>query len=216
MIVMSRLGVAITSSDPSGVSYSATRPKPAAAYRPANQKIRRHRISGNGCHEVYRHPKQHCADVASRRQELSVQADEGPIVRYALLRDELRRLRAERGLTQEQVAQSLDWSPYKIQRIERGTIPVTKAELYSLLNTLDYYRSVSTLERQRLIELHHDQFKQQSERARLTLKRLARALRALVSVRIVTIFMNHRHHSEPPDEDSSPMATNRPLAGAVA
>ena len=39
--------------------------------------------------------------------------DQGPVVQSALLRGELVRLRRESGLTQEQVAADLGWSPSK-------------------------------------------------------------------------------------------------------
>ncbi|HET6189986.1 MAG TPA: helix-turn-helix transcriptional regulator, partial [Trebonia sp.] len=46
--------------------------------------------------------------------------DQGPVVLSALLRAELIRLRKESGLTQEAVAQNLDWSPSKLIRVEGG------------------------------------------------------------------------------------------------
>lgn len=46
--------------------------------------------------------------------------DEGPVVQSALLRSELVRLRKECGLTQEQVATNLEWSPSKLIRVEGG------------------------------------------------------------------------------------------------
>jgi hypothetical protein len=42
------------------------------------------------------------------------------IPRRRKLAAQLRRLRTERGLTQEQVAKRLDWSPTKMSRIETG------------------------------------------------------------------------------------------------
>jgi transcriptional regulator with XRE-family HTH domain len=59
--------------------------------------------------------------------------DQGPVVQSALLRTELTRLRKERGLTQEQVAQDLDWSPSKLIRVEGGRSSVTKVDLDALL-----------------------------------------------------------------------------------
>ena len=47
-------------------------------------------------------------------------ADQGPVVQSALLRGELIRLRREGGLTQEQVAAQLEWSPSKLIRVEGG------------------------------------------------------------------------------------------------
>lgn len=49
------------------------------------------------------------------------------------LRVELRRLRAEAGLTQREVAEALDWSPSKIIRIESGQVGITVTDLRALL-----------------------------------------------------------------------------------
>ena len=51
----------------------------------------------------------------------------------ALLRGELVRLRRESGLTQEQVAADLEWSPSKLIRVEGGRSAVTKVDLDALL-----------------------------------------------------------------------------------
>jgi transcriptional regulator with XRE-family HTH domain len=59
--------------------------------------------------------------------------DQGPVVQGALLRTELIRLRKESGLTQEQVAQDLDWSPSKLIRVEGGRSSITKVDLDALL-----------------------------------------------------------------------------------
>jgi transcriptional regulator with XRE-family HTH domain len=59
--------------------------------------------------------------------------DQGPVVQSALLRTELIRLRKDRGLTQEQVALDLDWSPSKLIRVEGGRSSVTKVDLDALL-----------------------------------------------------------------------------------
>src|ERR1039457_5199634 len=59
--------------------------------------------------------------------------DQGPVVQSALLRNELIRLRKESGLTQEQVAANLDWSPSKLIRGEGGRTPSTKGDLDALL-----------------------------------------------------------------------------------
>jgi transcriptional regulator with XRE-family HTH domain len=59
--------------------------------------------------------------------------DQGPVVQSALLRTELIRLRKESGLTQEQVAQNLDWSPSKLIRVEGGRSSITKVDLDALL-----------------------------------------------------------------------------------
>lgn len=59
--------------------------------------------------------------------------DQGPVVQSALLRSELIRLRKNSGLTQEQVAQELDWSPSKLIRVEGGRSSITKVDLDALL-----------------------------------------------------------------------------------
>src|SRR5579872_1159339 len=63
----------------------------------------------------------------------SVATDQGPVVQSALLRGELVRLRRESGLTQEQVAADLEWSPSKLIRVEGGRSAVTKVDLDALL-----------------------------------------------------------------------------------
>jgi transcriptional regulator with XRE-family HTH domain len=59
--------------------------------------------------------------------------DQGPVVQSALLRNELVRLRKESGLTQEQVAAELEWSPSKLIRVEGGRNSITKVDLDALL-----------------------------------------------------------------------------------
>ena len=59
--------------------------------------------------------------------------DQGPVVQSALLRGDLVRLRKESGLTQEQVASSLEWSPSKLIRVEGGRSSITKVDLDALL-----------------------------------------------------------------------------------
>ena len=61
--------------------------------------------------------------------------DQGPVVQSALLRNELVRLRKESRLTQEQVADALEWSPSKLIRIEGGRSSITKVDLDALLST---------------------------------------------------------------------------------
>src|SRR5260370_25244722 len=60
--------------------------------------------------------------------------DQGPVVQSALLRKELVRLRKESRLTQEQVAEALEWSPSKLIRIEGGRSSITKVDLDALLS----------------------------------------------------------------------------------
>ena len=59
--------------------------------------------------------------------------DQGPVVQSMLLRGELVRLRKDSGLTQEQVASTLEWSPSKLIRVEGGRSSITKVDLDALL-----------------------------------------------------------------------------------
>jgi transcriptional regulator with XRE-family HTH domain len=77
--------------------------------------------------------------------------DQGPVVQSALLRGELIRLRKESGLTQEQVAADLDWSPSKLIRVEGGRSSITKVDLDALLTT---YGVASESQRVRLQTLN--------------------------------------------------------------
>jgi transcriptional regulator with XRE-family HTH domain len=77
--------------------------------------------------------------------------DQGPVVASALLRGELIRLRKEKGLTQEQVAGDLDWSPSKLIRVEGGRSSITKVDLDALLNR---YGITSESHRERLQALN--------------------------------------------------------------
>lgn len=74
-------------------------------------------------------------------------SDEGPVVQSALLRDELVRLRTRRGLTQQQVAAALEWSPSKLIRVEGGKSSITKVDLDALLTE---YGVTSESHRERL------------------------------------------------------------------
>ncbi len=78
--------------------------------------------------------------------------DQGPIVQSAILRGELVRLRRAKGLTQEQVASSLDWSPSKLIRVEGGRSSITKVDLDALLT--EYGLPIDDGERARLQELN--------------------------------------------------------------
>ena len=64
-------------------------------------------------------------------------SDQGPIVQSALLRSELTRLRKGKGLTQEQVARQLEWSPSKLIRVEGGKNAITRTDLAALLRVYD-------------------------------------------------------------------------------
>jgi transcriptional regulator with XRE-family HTH domain len=78
-------------------------------------------------------------------------SDQGPVVQSALLRTELIRLRKESGLTQEQVAGGLDWSPSKLIRVEGGRSSITRVDLDALLTR---YGVTSESHRERLQELN--------------------------------------------------------------
>lgn len=60
-------------------------------------------------------------------------AAESPTIQRSRLRAELRRARREAGLTQEQVAEAMDWSLSKLIRIEGGTVNVSTTDLRALL-----------------------------------------------------------------------------------
>jgi transcriptional regulator with XRE-family HTH domain len=77
--------------------------------------------------------------------------DQGPVVQSALLRAELIRLRKDSELTQEQVAQNLDWSPSKLIRVEGGRSSITKVDLDALLTE---YGITSESHRERLQALN--------------------------------------------------------------
>src|SRR5579863_4168613 len=78
-------------------------------------------------------------------------SDQGPVVQSATLRQELVRLRRARGLTQQQVASSLDWSASKVIRIEGGNSSITMVDLGALLSQ---YGVRSAAERERLQTLN--------------------------------------------------------------
>jgi transcriptional regulator with XRE-family HTH domain len=62
---------------------------------------------------------------------------ESPAVARHRLRLALRRAREAKGLTQRQVAESLDWSLSKVNRIESGEVNVTGTDLQALLRLFD-------------------------------------------------------------------------------
>jgi len=80
-------------------------------------------------------------------------SDQGPAVHSALLRDELVRLRKKRGLTQQQVAVALEWSPSKLIRVEGGGSSITKVDLDALLTE---YGVTSESHRERLQALNRE------------------------------------------------------------
>jgi len=77
--------------------------------------------------------------------------DQGPVVQSSLLRGELVRLRKVSGLTQEQVATQLEWSPSKLIRVEGGRSAITKVDLDALLTK---YGVTSESTRERLQALN--------------------------------------------------------------
>jgi transcriptional regulator with XRE-family HTH domain len=78
-------------------------------------------------------------------------SDQGPVIQSALLRTELVRLRKLRGLTQQQVAAALEWSPSKLIRVEGGGSSITKVDLDALLTK---YSVTSESHRERLQALN--------------------------------------------------------------
>jgi transcriptional regulator with XRE-family HTH domain len=56
-----------------------------------------------------------------------------PLVERRRLRDELRQARQDAGLTQEAVAEQMDWSMSKIIRIETGSVGISTNDLTALL-----------------------------------------------------------------------------------
>jgi transcriptional regulator with XRE-family HTH domain len=78
-------------------------------------------------------------------------ADQGPVVSSALLRSQLVHFRKDRGLTQEQVAGRLEWSPSKLIRVEGGRSSLTKVDLDALLAV---YGVTSESSRERLAVLN--------------------------------------------------------------
>jgi transcriptional regulator with XRE-family HTH domain len=78
-------------------------------------------------------------------------SDQGPVIQSALLRGDLVRLRKERGLTQQQVASAMEWSPSKLIRVEGGGSSITKVDLDALLTK---YGVTSESHRERLHNLN--------------------------------------------------------------
>ena len=83
---------------------------------------------------------------------MHVAVDQGPVVQSAMLRSELTRLRKESGLTHEEVASELEWSPSKLIRIEGGRSSLTSADLNALLirygiSSEDTHERLQTLNR---------------------------------------------------------------------
>jgi transcriptional regulator with XRE-family HTH domain len=74
-----------------------------------------------------------------------------PTVRHKRLTSELRRLRAESGLTRDDVAGRLDWHPTKITRIETGQW--TRLNLRDVRDLLDIYGLTDEPQREALVQL---------------------------------------------------------------
>jgi transcriptional regulator with XRE-family HTH domain len=64
---------------------------------------------------------------------MAVAAGASPLIERRRLRTELRQARQDAGLTQEAVAQQMDWSLSKIIRIETGSVGVSTNDLAALL-----------------------------------------------------------------------------------
>lgn len=62
-----------------------------------------------------------------------------PAVKRRRLRTELRKARLEADLTQDQVADEMDWSPSKIIRIEAGSVGVSTNDMRALLRLYDIH-----------------------------------------------------------------------------
>lgn len=73
-----------------------------------------------------------------------------PLVQRRRLRTELRRARADTGLTQDQVANAMDWSLSKVIRIETGAVGVSTNDLRALLRLYEIHDQDRTDE---LVEL---------------------------------------------------------------
>jgi transcriptional regulator with XRE-family HTH domain len=82
-----------------------------------------------------------------------VSTDQGPVVQSALLRNELVDLRRRRGLTQQQVADELEWSASKVIRVEGGHSSITKVDLDALMSL---YGVAKESERARLQALNRE------------------------------------------------------------
>ncbi|MGI8446682.1 MAG: helix-turn-helix domain-containing protein [Streptosporangiaceae bacterium] len=75
-------------------------------------------------------------------------------MRHKRLTAELRRLRAESGLTRDDVAGRLDWHPTKVTRIETGQW--TRLNLRDVRDLLDIYAVTDEPQREALLQLTRD------------------------------------------------------------
>lgn len=77
-----------------------------------------------------------------------------PTVRHKRLTAELRRLRAESGLTRDEVATRVDWHPTKVTRLETGQW--TRLNLRDVRDLLDVYGVTDDAQRDALVQLARD------------------------------------------------------------
>jgi len=77
-----------------------------------------------------------------------------PTVRHKRLTAELRRLRADSGLTRDDVAGRLDWHPTKVTRIETGQW--TRLNVRDVRDLLDLYGVTDEAQREALVQLARD------------------------------------------------------------
>jgi transcriptional regulator with XRE-family HTH domain len=112
-----------------------------------------------------------------------------PLLQRRRLRTELRRARIEANLTQEQVAQTLDWSLSKIIRIETGPARISTNDLKALLGLYQIRDSNRTAELIEPVRACHQEFEIYSKRLdelieklsqiRLSKKELRKVLKAI-------------------------------------
>jgi transcriptional regulator with XRE-family HTH domain len=85
---------------------------------------------------------------------LATRPSHSPTVRHKRLTAELRRLRADSGLTRDDVAGRLDWHPTKITRIETGQW--TRLNPRDVRDLLDIYGVTGEAQREALLQLARD------------------------------------------------------------
>jgi transcriptional regulator with XRE-family HTH domain len=95
---------------------------------------------------------------------------ESPAVARRRLRIALRRARQATGLTQRQVAESLDWSLSKVNRIEAGEVTVSGTDLQAMLRLFEVVdrEQVSELTREARAARQRGWWDEQTYRERLT------------------------------------------------
>jgi transcriptional regulator with XRE-family HTH domain len=90
----------------------------------------------------------------SEGKTLAPRPSHSPTVRHKRLTAELRRLRADSGLTRDDVAGRLDWHPTKITRIETGQW--TRLNPRDVRDLLDIYGVTGEAQREALLQLARD------------------------------------------------------------